>query len=147
MLRLFLEILKKKHKRLKEMGFKKVLPLFYILLLFIGAILTFVYAFIPSFVACSSIFGSYFCTPMGIFIALIVSLPGYIISGNALIFMGDLPWGISFLVVIATSVLFYYFLGLAIDGLRGKPMNAENLSKIFIIVIFSILFIFFVSLL
>lgn len=134
-------------KFINRMVFKKAFPTIYFLLLLLGIVLTFIYAFIPSFVTCSSIFGRHFCTPTGIFIALFFSLPGYIISGNIISFIENLPWGISFAIVIATSSVFYYLLGLAIDKFRGKPLNAENISKIFIIISFSILFLFFISLL
>jgi predicted PurR-regulated permease PerM len=131
---------------LKKLGFKKSLPLIYLLLLFLGVILTFIYAFIPTFVSCSFLFGSYFCTPTGIFIALFASLPGYILSGNLLSFIKDLPWSVSFAVIILTSVVFYYLLGLFLDKFKSKSLNTESMSKIIIFVFFFILLIFFISL-
>lgn len=134
-------------KIIKKRGYKKVFPVIYFLVLLTGIILTFVYAFIPSFVICSSIFGNQFCTPTGIYIILFVSLPGYIISGNLLAFISDIPWALSFAVVMITSFLFYYLLGLLIDKYRGKAMDAENISKLIIVIFFFILLLFLISLL
>ncbi len=132
---------------LKKSNFRKVLPLFYFLFLVLGGILTLVYAFIPEFTACSSIFGEKFCTPYGIFLMLVVSLPGYLIAGNILFFIKELHWGVSLIIVAATSALFYYLLGFGLDKLKSKALNAENVSKILIIMFFVILFLTVVVLL
>lgn len=134
-------------KELKKSGFKKIVPLIYLITLVIGIVLTFIYTFIHSFVTCSSLFGTDFCTPTGIFVVLFASLPGYIISGNLLSFIKDIPSSVSFAVVILTSIVFYFLLGLLIDKFRSRKMSAENTSKFIVVVIFSILFFLLVSLL
>lgn len=139
--------LKKTKDFIKNKGLKKTLPLIYLFLILLGFVLTIVYAFVPSFVACSSMFGRQFCTPIGIFVALIVSLPGYIIAGNVLSFIEDLHWAVSLAVVFVTSALFYYLLGLFIDNLKGKSLNPENLSKIFVTLFFAILLLLVIALL
>ena len=134
------------YKKAKKTGFKKVFPLIYSFILLLGIIFTFLYAFIPSFVTCSSIFGNHFCTPTGLFIALFASIPGYIISGNILYFLGEITWALSFLIIIATSFVFYYIAGLLVDNYQNKKLSPEYISKVIIIVCFVILFILFVSL-
>ncbi len=133
-------------KRFKGVGFRKILPLIYLLLLLLGLVLTIIYAFVHSFVICSSLFGTNFCTPTGIYIALLASIPGYIISGNILYYIGEIPWLISFIVVIITSLVFYYLVGLIIDKYKSKSPSFENISKIIIIIFFCLLFLFFISL-
>lgn len=146
MSKIFLKV-KELIKIISKLKFKRSLLLLYFFILFSGLILTFIYAFIPSFVTCSSLFGNNFCTPTGIFIALLASLPGYIISGNILFFTKDLPWGLSFVIVIAASALFYFILGMLIDSIRVKSLNTEKVSKLLITIAFLILFLLFVSLL
>lgn len=125
--------------KLKELGLKKTLPLIYVFILFFGIILTIAYAYIHSLVVCSSIFGTEFCTPTGIFIALTASLPGYIIAGNVLLFTKSLHWVLSLAIVIITSLVFYYFFGLLIDKIRLKNIHAEILTKVIVVVFFLLL--------
>lgn len=134
-------------KILKKSGFKKILPLIYFIFLLLGLVLTFIYAFVHSLVICSSIFGTEFCTPTGIFLILCASLPGYLISGNMLSFISELPWAVSFAVVILASFVFYYLLGLLIDKLKEKKLDPEYTSKIIIVVVFFILLFLVVGLL
>ena len=141
------EKIKNIFNRIKKTGFKKALPLFYLFVLILSIILTLVYAFIPKFIACSSLFGEQFCTPFGIYLGLLISFPGYIVSGNILSFVKDLPWGISFFIVVTTSFLFYFLTGLIIDNFKGKPLNAENISKLLIIILFPVLLLFLMTLL
>lgn len=138
---------KKLKTRAKKCGFKKLLPIAYFAFLMLGVLLTFLYSFIHSLTTCSSLFGTDFCTPTGIFIALLASLPGYMISGNLLEFIGELPWGLSFAIVMGTSFVFYYLLGMFIDNFRAKKMDSENLSRILIIAFFAILLILLIGLL
>ncbi len=134
-------------KKFKKLGFKKLLPLSYFFLLLVGVLLTLVYSFVHSLVFCSSIFGTQFCTPVGIFVVLCASLPGYLISGNILTFIGELPWALSFAIVILTSVIFYYLLGLFIDQLKSRKLNAENVSKVIVLIFFAMLLFLAISLL
>src|SRR3972149_2461037 len=104
-----------KLKRPFPKEFKKLLPVLYIICLILGILLTLVYAFVPKFVVCSALFGQQFCTPAGIFLALLVSLPGYLFAGNLLPFIKELPWLASFIVIIVFSGIFYHFIGLFLD--------------------------------
>lgn len=134
-------------KKVKKAPFNKLLPGAYFTLIFFGILLTLAYSFLHSLVICSKIFGTDFCTPTGIFIALIISLPGYLISGNLMAFAGELPWGLSLAVVIGTSIAFYYLLGLFIDNFKAKKMDSENIAKYIIIAFFAILLILVIGLL
>jgi len=133
---------------LNKRNFRKVLPLIYFFVLAIGGILTLVYAFVPKFTACSSLFGEEFCTPFGIMLMLAASLPGYIIAGNLLFFIiKDLHWAWSLMIVIVASTLIYYLIGLGLDKVKSRPMNPENISKVSIVVFFVILLLLVVVLL
>lgn len=93
--------------------YRWLLPFIYILILFLGLLLSLFYIKFPSLVVCSKLFGQEFCTPAGIYLILIISIPGYFIVGNLLPFLVGVGWLASFILVIFSSCLFYYFLGLA----------------------------------
>lgn len=99
----------------------------YIIILLIAFILTLLYAAFPSFIVCSNFFGEEFCTPAGIYIGLMASLPGYVVAGNLLSSFNELPSVLSFLAVIVTSLLFYYLLGILIDKARKKKFTKTGL--------------------
>lgn len=130
---------RKLHDLLGKRNLRKVLPLSYSLILVIGGILTLVYAFVPGFVTCTSIFGERFCTPTGIFLMLIVSLPGYLIAGNVLFFIDVLPSALSLLIVALTSFIFYFLLGLSLEKFSSSKLTAEKMSKIFVVGFFVVL--------
>ena len=119
----------------------------YVSILVIGAILTFAYAFFHNLTFCSSLFGENFCTPLGIFLVLTVSLPGYLIAGNILKFIPDLPWAVSLIVVVVTSGVFYFLLGTFIDRLKSKKITTAEVNKIIIFASLGLLILFLISLL
>ncbi len=127
--------------------FKKLFLLIYFLILVLGVILTLAYAFFHNLTVCSSLFGENFCTPMGLFLILLASLPGYIIAGNILKFLPDLPWVISLMLVIAVSCAFYFLVGSFIDGLRKKKITIPEVNKIIIILSLFLLLLLLMSLL
>ncbi len=120
-------------KGFRKKTFRKIFPLIYLYILIIGLILTFIYSFVHSLVICSAIFGEKFCTPAGVFIILLASLPGYIIAGNIFSFLSKLPWVVSFPIIILISFIFYFVFGIFIEKVKGKKLNSENLSKIIIV--------------
>jgi len=119
----------------------------YVSVLVIGIILTIAYVFFHDLTVCSSLFGESFCTPLGIFIALTASLPGYIIVGNILKFFPELPWVVSLVIVTVVSGAFYFFLGTFIDRLKTKKITVAEANKIIIVVALFLLFLFLISLL
>lgn len=119
--------------------FPKLVPLLYIYLLVLGLVLTLAYAFVPKLVTCSGIFGQSFCTPTGIFLILFVSLPGYILAGNLLTFIGKLPWLLSLISVFVVSGTFYYLLGLFIEKIKAKKIRQESFIKMIVLSAFVIL--------
>src|SRR3989344_7328338 len=127
--------------------FKKLFLYFYIFGIVSGLLLLFLYGFFHSMVFCSSLLGEKVCTPTGIFVIIVLSLPGYLIAGNILAFITELPWVISLLVVVVTSGSFYFLFGVVIDRARGKKLTAKELNKIIIITSFLILLLLLFSLL
>lgn len=126
---------------------KKLLPNLYIFFVVSGLVLTGIhYSFYPGLTTCSSFFGEEFCTPTGIFVAILVSLPGYVITGNILKFASELPGYVSFVIVFLSSWAFYYLVGIGIDRQRGKPITVSTVSKIVVIVVFMVLVLLVLSL-
>ncbi len=132
--------------RLKSKEFTKIIPLIYVIGMVIGLLFTIAYAFFHNLVVCSTFFGQEFCTPTGIFIALMLSLPGYVIAGNLLSLIPNFPWIISLVVVIVVSASFYYLLGWLIDQKRSKKMTTGNFTKYLTVFIFVVLVLILVAL-
>jgi len=114
--------------------FRILIPQIYGLILLFGFVLTLLYAAFPSLTICSNLFGDNFCTPAGIYLGLMASLPGYVIAGNLLTSFNTLPAGVSFFVVILSSALVYFVIGALIDRLRKS-----SISKPAVLIIISIL--------
>src|SRR3989344_6613925 len=112
---------------------RKLLPGIYFIFLFAAFVLTLLFAAFPSLITCSSIFGTEFCVPTGIYLGLFVSLPGYIILGNIFTRISKLPTLLSFLLIIGVSALFYYFCCLFLDSYRKG--NSEKRIKLIIILL------------
>jgi hypothetical protein len=113
----------------------------YIIVLLVGFILTLLFAAFPSLIVCNNIFGEEFCTPTGLYLGLLASLPGYVIAGNLLASFNQLPTALSFIIVISTSGIFYFLLGFLIDKARKKKFTKELLIILssFIILIISVI--------
>lgn len=134
----------KKFRLFFKKDFRILLPKLYIVGLVIGFILTLLYAAFPQLVICNQLFGKEFCTPVGIYLGLFVSLPGYLIAGNVLPATQSLPSLISFIIVVVTSIFFYFIIGLLIDKYR-KPTTSR--IYLFILTVFVILLILLLLLL
>ena len=121
--------------RVKGKPFFKIIPSLYFIGLGVGLVFTLIYAFIPNFVTCSSLFGQKICTPTGIFLALIMSLPGYIIAGNLIAFFPEPPWILSLIIVIAVSAAFYYIVGWLIDKIVKRKLSFKYFVYYLIVII------------
>ena len=122
--------------------FRILIPQIYGLILLFGFVLTLLYAAFPSLTICSNLFGDNFCTPAGIYLGLMASLPGYVIAGNLLTSFNTLPAGVSFFVVILSSALVYFVIGALIDRLRKSSISKPAVLKIISILILLILLTF-----
>ncbi len=138
---------KRLREKISKLSYKKFFLSLYILGLLLGVILVFFGTFIPSLITCSKIFGVSFCTSTGVFLILLLSLPGYLIAGNLMSFMREIPWSISLMIVVVTSGLFYFFIGFLIDKKRKKELDLILISKIIIYISFISLTILLFSLL
>lgn len=123
----FLNRLKSKIPR----KFRWRLPFFYALGLILGLLLILIYGLVPSFSICSKLFGEEFCTPTGVYLIMILNLPGYFIVGNLLPFLERANWIISMALVLLTSAVFYLFVGMLLDKYR----SADRDRKIIILVV------------
>ena len=134
-------------KKFLPRNFKKTFLFLYIFGLILGLILTLVYAFVPSLVTCTSFFAESFCTPTGIFLIIVLSLPGYLIAGNILALLPEIPWAFSLIIVVITSGAFYFLIGLLIDKKRRKKVSVSGINKLVIYLSFGLLLLFLISLL
>lgn len=132
----------KKALKFFKKDFRLLLPQLYIIGIVLALVLTLLYAVFPQLIFCSQIFGDQICTPVGIYFGLVISLPGYLIAGNLVPATQSLPSLISFLIVIITSVFFYFIIGLLLDKLRKPKTSRINLFilTVFVILIFITLF-------
>lgn len=120
-------------------GFTRILPLFYFFVLILSLLLTGLYVIFPGLTLCSSIFGETICTPAGVLIALIASLPGYLIVGNILSADSTVPVVLSFTLVIVVSILFYYLAGKLLDKLKKGKLTTEEIIKLLVFISFTAL--------
>lgn len=127
---------------ISKKGYKVIFPAVYLLGLALSLILFLLYSFFPSLIICSSLFGQQFCTPLGVYIASIISLPGYFITGNLLNIPSEMKWYGSLIYVILSSGLFYYLLGWLIDKLKGRSISKTSrfIIALFIILLFILFF-------
>ena len=135
MKRILANILKFLKKFFKK-DFRILLPQLYAGGIILGFVLTLLYATFPQLSYCSELFGDQFCTPVGIYLGLFISLPGYLIAGNLLSQLPVLSGSVSFLIVIVTSGICYFLLGLLIDKLKKKSTSK---TSVFVIAVFIIL--------
>lgn len=129
--------------------FKVLLPQLYFLGLLLSVVLTLLFTIYPSLVSCSNFFGEEICTPTGLFIGIILSLPGYLIVGNVLPYLPAIPIGISFVLVLVLTAFLYSLLGRFIDKLRKlnkAKIKKANKITVFIIASFILLVVLFAAL-
>ncbi|KKQ97769.1 MAG: hypothetical protein UT24_C0012G0081 [Candidatus Woesebacteria bacterium GW2011_GWB1_39_12] len=132
--------------KFRKKSWRQKLLYFYITGLILGIVILALYAFIPSLIFCTPIFGQQVCTPAGILLALVLSLPGYLIAGNLLQFLPELAWGISLVVIIVVSAAFYYLSGWLIDQKLEKKLSTSTFSKYLILFVFAVLVLILISL-
>ncbi len=136
-------MLKRVLPRLKKLlsFFKKdlkvLLPQLYLIGILIGFIVLLLYAAFPNLFVCTALLGQEVCFPTGIFIGMVISLPGYIIAGNIMTKLPTLPAAISFLIVVIVSILFYYLVGLFFD--KFKKAAYEERIRLIVLAIFILL--------
>lgn len=107
--------------------FKWRLPYFYGLGLIFGLVLVFISGRVPSLNVCSRLFGEEFCTPAGVYLVLILSLPGYFVLGNLFPFLENANWILSLVLVLLTSAAFYFLLGILLDKFKKEPYEKKIL--------------------
>jgi hypothetical protein len=118
-----------------------LLPSFYLIILVFGFFLTILFYVFPSLVACTEYLGREFCTPTGVYLSFMSSIPGYFVLGTVLgEFMNKIPLAISFFFVVGISILVYFFLGLFLQKVKsGELLKKDSASKMVIIVFFVLL--------
>ena len=122
----------------KNKEIKIIFPFVYLALLVLSFILILLYAAFPKLTTCFDMFGENICTPTGIYFSILLSLPGYIVAGNILNKIPQLPIAISLFFVIVTSILIYFYLGNIIDMLREKKLATKNLVNVILYLSFLI---------
>lgn len=132
-------------KNIRSGSLKILLPALYIIVLLMSLLISILYIFIPSLQICPVIFAQKVCAPVGIYIALFASLPGYILVGNILNFLVGVSWGISLAIVILVTVGFYFLVGLFLENYKKR--NRAGKTKLLIWTIFGSFLILFLILL
>lgn len=136
-----IDFVKKIAKRIKIKSFKKLLVLLYLIVMFIGLILSGLFIFIPKLYSCGKLMGLDYCTPTGVLTMMGASIPGYLIGGNLIKFLPKITMVESILLVFVVSLIFYYFTGWVIDKARKhelEPVKTIVISSL-IILLFLIL--------
>ena len=103
-----------------------LVPGLYLFILLFGFLLTMLFYAFPSLVTCSEFLGREFCTPTGVYLSFMASVPGYFVVGNIIgDYISKIPIAISFIFVVGVSILVYFFLGVFLQ----KVKNGEILKK------------------
>lgn len=140
---------KERLKRFFKKDLKILFPQLYFLGLIVSLVVTLLFAIYPSLTICSSIFGEEFCTPTGLFMGMIISIPGYLIVGNVLSFFPAIPLVASLFLVLVVTALLYFLAGLLIDKLlKAKRNKSTRPNKVttYITLSFIVLVILFLGL-
>lgn len=122
-----------------SLDLKVLFPLLYILVFIFGFVLTFLYSKFPSLVYCGTLVGAKFCTPLGTFISLTASFPGYLIAGAIFRISPDMNTTISLFIVFIVSLSVFFLFGFTIDRLKEKPLSVARVSKYVVVGIFAVL--------
>ena len=118
---------------------------YYALVIIIGLILSLASIKYLSLTTCANMYGEEFCTPTGVFLILIMSIPGYFIVGNLLPFLTNTSWLVTLALVVLSSFIFYFITGLIIE--KYLLLSSEGKTKFLVYSIFIILFALMVLLL
>ena len=135
----------KKFKQKIPQRLRWKLSFYYVLAIIVGLILSLASIKYLSLSTCAKMYGQEFCTPTGIFLILIMSIPGYFIVGNLLPFLINSSWLVTLVFVILSSFLFYFLTGLIIE--KYLKLSPEGKTKFLIYTAFIILLILLVLLL
>jgi hypothetical protein len=109
----------------------------YILLLIFSFFVAILWYVFPVLETCLVMFGHSICAPAGIYIGLLLSMPGYLLFANILSGFPEVHWFISLSVVVAGSALVYLMIGLLIDKYRAE--NSYGRTKLIAITAFVML--------
>lgn len=138
---------KEKLRKFFSNDFKKLLPQLYLGIIILGLVLTLLFTIFPSLQVCSSIFGDDFCTPTGLFIGMIASIPGYLIVGNVLGLFQEIPLFISLILVVLVSFVIYFAFGLLLDkAFKGNASKStKSIVAVFIMLALAAVFLYVLS--
>lgn len=129
---------------LKNREYKVLMPLTYLACLVVGTIVSLLYFKFPNLVLCLPVLGQPVCAPTGIYIGLLVSLPGYVLASKVFALLPEIHWILSFIVVVALSFGSYFLLGKFID--RYKPNSSESKVSALVLIFFAALLLVFLIL-
>ena len=132
--------MKDRFKKFFKKDFKLLLPQLYVVILVVGVVLLLLFTIFPSLQVCSNIFGDKFCTPAGLFLVMLASIPGYIIVGNLVTALPNvaIPIIFSLLLVVVVSLAIYFGLGYLIDLSKGR---IKSKAVMWTLIIFAIVLI------
>jgi len=129
---------------IRRHGLRITFPSIYLALLTFSLVISLFYRFTPFLYICPNLLGQELCAPLGVYIALFVSYPGYLFVAYAIPGSADWRWEFSSVVVILISALFYFIVGLAVD--KFKKGNKNYKIKLTTICIFVFIFSLFLIL-
>jgi hypothetical protein len=124
---------------------RRVIPFLYLVLILLGVVLSIIGSLSGTLEVCLKMFGNEICAPLGVYIILIASIPGYLIVGNLLPFLSEIQWFYSMILVVIISFIFYFLSGYSIDKFR-RAKNFRKKTEIFVIASFIILLLIFIAL-
>lgn len=128
---------------------KFIAPITYVLILVLGLFLMEIAKIIPGFKlqGCVNLGGQDVCTLFGVYIATVVSLPGYILLGGLLRFLGlNFPQFESYIMLLLVNIIVYYLAGSLSIKLISIRKNPDKLVTYVIISLLTILIITFLLL-
>jgi len=114
-------------KRLKAKGFRVFIPSIYAFLVLIGVLAYIINLFAPKIEVCPTFFGAKVCAPIGVYIVLVSSMPGYFLVGKLIGIASSVAWYVSLVFVLLASFLIYYLIGVFIDGYKAKKTSTERI--------------------
>jgi hypothetical protein len=98
----------------------------YLAVVTFGVLLGILSIFIPFLNTCLSLFGNRVCSPVGDFIAIFASFPGYFLSAIVLSPFKSVPDVISLTLVGIISLLFYYGAGKLVASKNKRDLSLRN---------------------
>lgn len=124
-----------------------LLPSLYIVILIFGFFLTILFYVFPSLISCTTYLGKEFCTPTGVYLSFMSSIPGYFVLGTLLgDYVNRIPLTISFFFVVGISILIYFFLGLFLQKAKSGELLKKDASSKLVLSVFLVLLILLILL-